>query len=278
MHIISNRESLINKLAELKKKEFSIGFVATMGALHEGHLQLIKRAKQENDMVVCSIFVNPLQFNNQNDFNKYPNTIEEDKNQLRLSNCDLLFLPSRKDIFPVEPNLDYNFPQSTNTMEGEHRPGHFKGMAAVVEAFFRLIEPHKAYFGEKDYQQYALIKWLAKEKDLGVDVIPCSTYRNDLGLAMSSRNLRLTKNEIKIASKLYEMMIFCKSNQQYNPEKLIKLAKEALRHEFEVEYIFLADEVTLKPIESWSDSAFPRVFVAANLSGVRLIDNLSLID
>lgn len=278
MHIITTRESLKEYLKIQSELGISIGFVPTMGALHEGHLELIKKAKIENDKVVCSIFVNSLQFNNQEDFDKYPITIESDENKLVSEGCDVLFLPTRKEVFVEEPNLDYDFGQMAEVMEGEYRPGHFLGMAAVVEAFFNLIKPTRSYFGEKDYQQLAIVKKLVKEKKISTDIIACATVRNSKGLALSSRNLRLTKQEVLVASELYQAMSYCKENKQLQPNELISQTIEKLKSNFDIEYFVIADENSLKPIDKWAETDVPRAFVAANLSGVRLIDNMSLID
>lgn len=278
MQIIDTLEGLQDYLNTLKKKNRTLGFVATMGALHHGHLTLINRAKKECNEVICSIFVNPLQFNNQEDFNKYPITLDEDKKMLESASCNALFLPTRDMMFPSEPKMQYDLGKLDLVLEGEYRPGHFQGMAAVVEAFLRLLKPDRAYFGEKDYQQLAIIQWLVKEKSLKTKVVPCKTARNNKGLAMSSRNYRLTKEELKTAEKIYEMMNYCKVNKLKSPRELVAKSKKYLSENFEVEYFNIVDEKSLDDLNSWQDSESPRVFVAAKLSGVRLIDNMSLID
>lgn len=278
MHIITTRESLKEYLKIQFESSMSIGFVPTMGALHEGHLELVKKAKIENDKVVCSIFVNSLQFNNQEDFNKYPITIESDKNKLISGGCDVLFLPTRGEVFVKEPKLDYDFGKLAEVMEGEYRPGHFLGMAAVVEAFLSLIKPTRSYFGEKDYQQLAIVKRLVKDKKMNIDIVACTTVRNSKGLALSSRNLRLTEEEVLIASELYQAMNYCKENKHLQPNELISQTHEKLKSKFDIEYLVIADENSLEPVDQWAETDVPRVFIAANLSGIRLIDNMSLID
>lgn len=278
MQIIDTLEGLQDYLNTLNKKDRTLGFVATMGALHHGHLTLINRAKKECDEVICSIFVNPLQFNNQEDFNKYPITLDADKKMLESASCDALFLPTRDMMFPSEPKMQYDLGKLDLVLEGEYRPGHFQGMAAVVEAFLKLLKPDRAYFGEKDYQQLAIIQWLVKEKSLNTKVVPCKTARNNNGLAMSSRNYRLTKEELKTAEKIYEMMNYCKVNKSKSPRDLVAKSKKYLSEDFEVEYFNIVDENSLNDLDNWTDSEMPRVFVAAKLSGVRLIDNMSLID
>jgi pantoate--beta-alanine ligase len=268
---------LLNK--ELGSEGKSIGFIPTMGALHRGHLDLIKQAKELCDFVVCSIFVNPLQFNNSEDFEKYPSTIKEDLILLNKYGCDCTFIPDREDVFPEMPNLNYDFGSLSVFMEGEFRPNHFNGMAAVVEKLFRIINPNMAFFGEKDYQQLAIVRWLVEEKNMSIEVIPCETVREESGLAMSSRNLRLTKEERILASEIYKVMLSFKKNYfKINFDLNLKNAINELALNFSVEYFIVANEETLLPLNSNTKLHNPRLFVSTYLSGVRLIDNMSLID
>ncbi|KAA3649135.1 MAG: pantoate--beta-alanine ligase [Bacteroidetes bacterium] len=274
-----SQKTLSDFLHKKRKTGKTIGFVPTMGALHDGHFSLIEKSKLENDIVVCSIYINDLQFNQQEDFINYPKTLKEDKLGLNKVGCDVLYLPLKEELFPSQHQLNYQIGRLGEVMEGQFRPGHFQGMLAVVERFLTLIKPDKAYFGEKDYQQLALIRWLANEKRLKTTIVGIATKRNAQGLAMSSRNARLNEEEKVLATMIYETLLFCKLNyKQLKPEELITEAKRKLRHAFEVEYISIADEKTLNPIFDWSESDKPRVFIAAYISGVRLIDNLSLID
>jgi pantoate--beta-alanine ligase len=267
------------ELKELRKNSTSIGFVPTMGALHEGHLALIRRAKAENEVVVCSIFVNPLQFNREEDLTSYPNRMKEDKKMLESVDCDYLFTPSREDLYKEEPNLNFNFGSLGIGMEAEYRPGHFEGVAAVIDRFLDILRPHRAYFGEKDFQQLAIVRWLVEQKGADTEIIECKTERFPNGLAMSSRNYNLKPDEFEQASEIYRLMQYCKTQlPQKTPQELSAYGLEKLQENFEPEYFTIVDEDTLKPIEKWSDSARPRVFVAAYLSSVRLIDNMSLID
>lgn len=266
-------------MAHLRKHSISIGFVPTMGALHEGHLALIRRAKAENQRVVCSIFVNPLQFNRQEDLTSYPNRMEEDKKMLESVDCDYLFTPSREDLYEKEPDLNFSFGSLGVGMEAEYRPGHFEGVAAVIDRFLDILEPDRAYFGEKDFQQLAIVRWLVDQKGVDTKIVGCKTERFPNGLAMSSRNYNLKPNEFEQASEIYRLMQYCKTQiPDKSPQELSAYGLEKLQDNFEPEYFTIVDEESLKPIEKWSDSAKPRVFVAAYLSSVRLIDNMSLID
>lgn len=278
MKEISKPKAISDYISEVIREHKTVGFVPTMGALHKGHLDLVRRAKQENDIVICSIFVNPLQFNKTTDLEAYPNRIEKDKALLEEINCDLLFCPVKEELFATVPHIE-GIPETiTSVMEGVHRPGHFEGVAAVIARFYELFIPTKAYYGEKDFQQVALMKWLVGCLNINTEVVTCSTIREDSGLALSSRNLRLNEEEIKQGSLIFQALLFCKNNKEtYTPAEMVEKAKQKLAPLFDVEYFVIADENTLQAINSWEDSAFPRAFVAANLSGVRLIDNLSLI-
>ncbi len=272
-------KAIRSELEQLRKNSATVGFVPTMGALHQGHLALIKRAKAENKFVVCSIFVNPLQFNRQEDLKSYPNRMEQDKKMLESVNCDYLFTPSREDLYAKAPNLDFEFGSLGVGMEAEYRPGHFEGVAAVIDRFLDVLQPDRAYFGEKDYQQLAIVKWLVEQKDSNTEIVGCETERFPNGLAMSSRNYNLKEAEFEQASEIYKLMQYCKRQlHQKTPQELSTYAFEKLKEDFQPEYFTIVDEETLKPIQSWSDTAKPRVFVAAYLSSVRLIDNMSLID
>jgi len=272
-------KAIRSELEQLRKNSATVGFVPTMGALHQGHLALIKRARAENKFVVCSIFVNPLQFNRQEDLKSYPNRMEQDKKMLESVNCDYLFTPSKEDLYAKAPNLDFEFGSLGVGMEAEYRPGHFEGVAAVIDRFLDVLQPDRAYFGEKDYQQLAIVKWLVEQKDSNTEIVGCETERFPNGLAMSSRNYNLKEAEFEQASEIYKLMQYCKRHlHQKTPQELSTYSFEKLKEDFKPEYFTIVDEETLKPIQSWSDTAKPRVFVAAYLSSVRLIDNMSLID
>tara|TARA_B100001109_G_scaffold253657_1_gene251788 strand:- start:15836 stop:16681 length:846 start_codon:yes stop_codon:yes gene_type:complete len=263
----------------LRKNGMSIGFVPTMGALHKGHASLIQKAKEENDLVICSIFVNPLQFNRKEDLENYPNRTKEDISLLNEFECDILFLPSPEELYQEKPDLNYDFGSIAVGMEADFRPGHFQGVAAVIERFFTILNPDRAYFGEKDYQQLAIVKWLVNLKGFSTQVVGCPTIRFENGLAMSSRNFNLSQEELETASLIYQLMNYCKQHkEEKTPIQLMEHGLKQLKNDFKTEYFQIVDEDTLKPIESWEDTERPRVFVAAYLSTVRLIDNMSLID
>lgn len=269
------RQYLTNAKADKK----SIGFVPTMGALHKGHLELIKRAKAENDLVVCSIFVNPLQFNRKEDLEMYPKRLKEDSILLEKVGCDILFTPEEKDLFAHRATDIFDFGSIGKGMEADFRPGHFEGVAAVIERFFAIILPNRAYFGEKDFQQLAIIRWVKEHFNFSVDIIGCKTIRFENGLAMSSRNFLLKENELPIAAKIYKEMQNCKiKNGKIEPKQLAADCFQQLSKTFKPDYVEIVDEKTLIPITSWAETTCPRIFIAAYLSNVRLIDNLSLIN
>lgn len=272
-------EAIQFHLKELAQRGKKIGFVPTMGALHYGHMALVRRAKEENDLVVCSIFVNPLQFNRKEDLSNYPNRLKEDSAMLEEVGCDILFTPSKEELYTNQPALDFDFGSIAKGMEAEYRPGHFEGVAAVIERFLSILSPHKAYFGEKDYQQLAIVRWVKEHFNFDTEIIGCKTVRDENGLAMSSRNYLLEEKHYITASKIYQLMKYCQTQVgQQAPQELAKYCFEALKKDFKPEYFEIVDENSLNPIKAWSESKRPRVFVAAYLGSVRLIDNLSLVD
>ena len=204
-------------LKQLKLQGKTIGLVPTMGALHQGHLSLINQSKNENNITICSIYVNPTQFNRSEDFDNYPNTISEDINLLEKINCTYLFLPDLKEMYPNKTILKFDFGSLESAMEGAHRPGHFNGVALIISKFFNIINPDNAYFGQKDYQQLAVVRQLTKDLFFNVKIRSCPTIREESGLAMSSRNKRLSKTDKIEAAKIYEALLLtkdmCKKNQ-----------------------------------------------------------------
>ncbi len=258
----------------------SIGFVPTMGALHKGHLELMKKAKSENDLLVVSIFVNPIQFNNPEDLEKYPRDLTKDKKLLEEINCDVLFAPSVKEMYPDEVIKKYDFGSLETAMEGASRPGHFNGVGVVVSKLFNICIPHKAYFGEKDFQQLAIIKKLVEMESFPIEIIACPTVREDDGLAMSSRNERLTKTERASAPFIYEVLNMALDNRELLCPNILRqyvLNQFSDRPEFNVEYFELADDVNLQPVTAWNESIGTIGFIAVNLGKVRLIDNIRII-
>ena len=256
-----------------------VGFVPTMGALHEGHISLINRAKKENDIVVCSVFVNPIQFNNQTDLEKYPRTPEHDIEKLKQAGCDAVFMPSVEEMYPNKVEDHYDFGDLERVMEGACRPGHFNGVAIVVRKLFEIVTPNRAYFGEKDFQQLAIINKMVSNLNMNLEIVPCPIVREKDGLAMSSRNVRLNESERAIAPKIYATLNDATSRKnEMTPAELRQYAldKFAEIKEFDVEYVEITDETNLKSLENWKECEHARIFVALQLGPVRLIDNVRI--
>ena len=256
-----------------------IGFVPTMGALHEGHLSLINRAKKENDIVVCSVFVNPIQFNNPADLEKYPRTPEKDIEKLEQAGCDAVFMPTAEEMYPNKVEDHYDFGDLERVMEGACRPGHFNGVAIVVRKLFEIVTPNRAYFGEKDFQQLAIINKVVSNLNMNLEIVPCPIVREKDGLAMSSRNVRLNEAERAIAPKIFATLndsITKKDVMSPAEMKNYALKKYAEIKEFDVEYVEITDEINLKSIENWDECDHARIFVALQLGPVRLIDNVRI--
>lgn len=278
--IIFKESTRINShLQSLKKEGISIGFVPTMGALHDGHLSLIKRSKNENDVTVCSVFVNPTQFNNPEDFIHYPITIENDVKILTEAGCDLLFLPTVTEVYSKDyVKKHYELGNIENILEGFYRPGHFQGVCQVVDRLLEIIQPHSLYMGQKDYQQCMVIQKLLEltgRTDLNLKI--CPTQREEDGLAMSSRNLRLNENGRKQALNISKVLNFMKKEINHLPIPEIKdiAVKQLEKDGFLVDYVEISDAKTLEPANSKTN---PLVgLVAASLNNVRLIDNMALI-
>lgn len=258
----------------------SIGFVPTMGALHQGHISLIQQAKQENSIVVCSIFVNPIQFNNPNDLLKYPRTFDEDVNLLEKAGCDILFFPSEAEMYPKLDETKYDFGHLEVVMEGKSRPGHFRGVAVVVRRLFEIIKPHKSYFGKKDFQQLKIVESLVKQYNLSPEIIPCEIIREFDGLAMSSRNMRLTAKQRTEAPLIYQTLknsvLLAKSLPIC---EIIEYVVNTINRSdlMKVEYFEIADGDSLMPIYHWHESKNPMGFIVVNLGEIRLIDNINFI-
>jgi pantoate--beta-alanine ligase len=275
-HTISETRVAIEKQ---KSEGKTIGFVPTMGALHEGHLVLIRQAAAENDFVAVSIFVNPIQFNNPEDLAKYPRTLEDDLLKLEGTGCNLVFAPSAQEMYP-EPDLtEFDFGDLDKVMEGKFRPGHFRGVAVVVKRLFEIVTPHKAYFGEKDFQQLAIIKKMVSMLKMPVEIVPCPIVREADGLAMSSRNARLTPEERAEAPAIYKALSAVKENYSwFIPAGVKQLVTGEIQENqyFRVEYAEVVDTQTLQPFEDWHDAEHAVVCVAAFIGKVRLIDNIVL--
>ncbi|MBN2175988.1 MAG: pantoate--beta-alanine ligase [Bacteroidales bacterium] len=276
VNTISETRDLINSI---KIQGKTVGFVPTMGALHDGHITLIREARKENNFIVCSIFVNPIQFNNPNDLKNYPREIEKDIKKLVEAKCDLLFHPSVEEMYPEPDNTIFDFGDLDKVMEGAFRPGHFNGVAVVVKKLFEIVTPHRAYFGMKDYQQLVIIHQLTKDYEIPVEIVPCTTVREKDGLAMSSRNQLLSKSERKIAPIIYETLKLVKVQSGY---ATISELKDFVHDQFrkhknmKLEYFEIVDMYTLKSIRTWADSRTAIACIAVYLGNVRLIDNIIL--
>ncbi len=258
--------------------ENKIGFVPTMGAIHKGHISLIEKAKSENKIVVSSIFVNPTQFNDQKDFINYPKTIENDILLLTKAGCDVLFLPTVETMYPLGIEILEHFELGylDTILEGKHRPGHFQGVCNIVFRLLSIIKPQKLYLGKKDYQQCLVIKEMISLKNLQVSTIICETVREIDGLAMSSRNLRLSKDARIKSSNLYKMLQFCKDSLCHGEiECQLSFPKEQLKlNDFSFDYFEIVNANSLKPITYWDGKEPIMIIVAVFLDGIRLIDNL----
>lgn len=271
------RKQLQDFLANEANKSKSIGFVPTMGALHQGHLDLMQKARAENDMLAVSIFVNPIQFNNREDYEKYPRVADTDRKLLESVGCDVLFSPDEHEMYPEPVSERYHFGTLETVMEGAFRPGHFNGVAVVVKRLFDLVRPTSAYFGEKDFQQLAIIKALVEGYNIPVRIVPCPTVREPDGLAMSSRNMRLNAEERAIAPRIFKVLSKAVSLRNVlSPSEMRSYAMQELSKtpEFKTEYVEVADAVSLQPLEHWNDAVSARIFVALHLGSVRLIDNV----
>lgn len=257
----------------------STGFVPTMGALHSGHLHLIEKSKRECEVTICSIFVNPTQFNNKNDFANYPDTLSADLEKLQTLSCDIVYVPTIDDLYyNGETAKEFDFGTLTNNMEAEFRPGHFNGMATVIEKFFNIIKPTKAFFGQKDLQQLQIVRELVKQIDMPIDIKSVLTVRQQNGLAKSSRNKLLSKKGAQDATIIYNCLKYCYNNK---PKGIVGL-KQYIHNKFKqqegvkLEYVEIVDLKTMLPISKWRSEDNNAICIAAYVDGVRLIDNIIL--
>tara|TARA_B100000945_G_scaffold307851_1_gene296791 strand:+ start:54 stop:887 length:834 start_codon:yes stop_codon:yes gene_type:complete len=276
MKIITKTKELQNLLDSLASSSVSIGLVLTMGNIHAGHLSLIKEAKNNNDFVITSIFVNPTQFNNDDDYNSYPKTINQDIAKLKSSSCDLLYLPSIDEIYPeglvkVRSVLKYR-----NVLCDITRPGHFDGVTTVVNTFFNIIKPKNSYFGEKDYQQMKLIDELVKLNKLNINIVPCTSIRDKNGMSLSSRNSNFTPNQFEIFQNLAKKINLFVKNLK---EKNLKLNFKEFKNELskikinKIDYLEIRDENNLELTNNYAKA---RLFIAVFIDNIRIIDNFKL--
>ena len=279
MKVLKSKKTLIDYVERQREMGKKIGFAPTMGALHKGHLSLYKAAKKENDEVISSIFVNPTQFNNPDDFQKYPKTLEKDIELLEKAGVDAVYVPNVEEMYPDGLNSKkYDFDGLENEMEGKYRPGHFDGVGTIVEELFRQVQPHNAYFGEKDYQQLAIIKKMVEKTKLPVKIHGVPTLREEDGLAMSSRNVRLTETQRKEATIIYETLTKVKEwFKVISLEEIKQRVTEIFKNSnFELEYFVIANEETLKEANAIDEDKEYRAFIVAYAGEVRLIDNMHL--
>ncbi|MGY6649603.1 pantoate--beta-alanine ligase [Wenyingzhuangia sp. IMCC45574] len=278
MKVFSVKELANTYISDLKSKGTTIGLVPTMGALHQGHLSLIQKAKEENDLVAVSIFVNPTQFNNPKDLEKYPRTLEDDMEKLRSVDCDILFCPEVKDMYKANETAEkFDFGGLDNEMEGKFRDDHFNGVGTIVKKLFETLIPNKAYFGEKDFQQLQIIRKLVSITQQPVTIVGCPIHREKDGLAMSSRNARLTKEHRDSSPFIYKTLSKAKEMvATYTPQQIEKWVVEKFNNHdnLVLEYFSIAKEEDLKPAKNFENAHKYRAFIAVFAGEIRLIDNL----
>ena len=279
MKIFDNIVDLQNELFYLRKANKKIGLVPTMGALHQGHASLVKLCVADNDITIVSVFLNPTQFNDPKDLERYPRTFEEDCKILNEVGADIVFAPTPKEMYPTPDNRHFEFPPTSTVMEGAKRPGHFNGVCQVVSRLFYITKPHNAYFGEKDWQQICVIKQLVKYLNLDINIIECPIIREESGLAMSSRNSLLTSEERAIAANIYR--ILKESVTKKDSLSVDELQQEVINSinaidQLEVEYFEIVDGNTLETVHSWDDSPYivGCITVYCGATPIRLIDHI----
>jgi pantoate--beta-alanine ligase len=278
--IIKSGAELEHLINEVKEAGNVVGFVPTMGSLHDGHLSLINIAKENSDVVVCSIYINPTQFNEQKDFEKYPKNMDDDLKLLEKSGCNIVFVPDNQEIYPNgSEQVDYNIGDLGKVMEGKFRKGHFNGVIQVVKRLFDIVKPNVAVFGNKDFQQISIIRWLVDYYNLNIKIIGAPIIREPDGLAMSSRNTRLSKTEREIAINLSKILFFLSNNyKNLTVEKLKSNAKFKLDkiENLELEYLEIVDLTTLQSVTEFDYKHSTGAFIAAKVGQLRLIDNVIL--
>ncbi|KQS33239.1 pantoate--beta-alanine ligase [Dyadobacter sp. Leaf189] len=278
MEVFTSISNLRKYLVQQVQQQQKIGLVPTMGALHEGHISLIQASKADNDVTVCSIFVNPTQFNNPEDLLKYPRTLEADCAMLEAAGCDVVFAPSAEEMYPEQPILKFNFGALETVMESASRPGHFNGVGIVVSKLFHIVKPHRAYFGQKDLQQVAVVSRMVADLSFDLELVIAPTVREADGLAMSSRNRRLNEEERHIAPHIFRIMESAK-NALLKGESVSEVIKEAKQEfsavdAFRLDYFEIVDLSDLQPIDIIGSKGNNAICVAVFLGPVRLIDNL----
>ena len=277
MKVIRTVEELRREVSVSRAQGHSVGLVPTMGALHAGHISLVDRARVDNDIVVVSVFVNPTQFNNPEDLRTYPRTEEDDCLKLEAAGVDIAFIPSVEEVYP-EPDLRvFELGAVAEVMEGAMRPGHFNGVAQIVSKLFSMVEPDRAYFGEKDFQQIAVIKRMVELEGFNIKIVECPIKRHEDGLAMSSRNVRLSQKQRIIAPNIARIL---NESLEFAATHSVKETKQKVINEInayeemDVEYYEIVDALTMQPISDWADAESAVGCVTVYLGDVRLIDNI----
>ena len=277
MQAVKHINELQTILEEKRKQGLRIGFVPTMGALHQGHLSLIEKAGQQTSYVVVSVFVNPTQFNDKNDLERYPRDLQKDINLLSATACQLIFAPGVDEIYPEPDTRQFNFGMLEQVMEGRFRPGHFNGVAQVVSRLFDIVQPDKAFFGQKDFQQLAIIKEMVRRMNYPVEIVSCPIIREPDGLAMSSRNMLLTpdqrKNAVHISATLFEAQ---NKISEFSVNELRDWVVSRINKNecLNTEYFEIVNETSLQPISSWNDPGGKVGCIAVHCGKIRLIDNI----
>lgn len=279
MEVFNTQKALEKALGEARSQGKTVGLVPTMGALHEGHASLVRRSVEENGLTVVSVFVNPTQFNDKNDLSNYPRTLEADCRLLETLGADYVFAPSVEEVYPEPDTRTFSFPPIDTVMEGPRRPGHFNGVCQIVSKLFYMVKPDKAYFGEKDFQQIAVVKAMVKALSIPVEICPCPIVREDSGLALSSRNSLLSDAErrqaVCISHALKDSVHYAKSHTVKETHDFVVGAINAVSG-LEVEYYEIVDGDTLQSVSNWDDSVYivGCVTVYCGSRPVRLIDNI----
>jgi len=274
---VDKKSDTKNIISKWKSEGAKIGFVPTMGALHNGHISLVKKALAECDKVIVSVFVNPTQFNDKNDLTNYPRTLEKDLALLENYGCNLVFAPSVEEMYPEPDTRVFNFAPLDAPMEGAHRPGHFNGVGQVVSRLFDIVDPHAAYFGEKDFQQLAIIKKLVRDYNYNITIVPCSIVREEDGLAMSSRNMLLTKEQRLLAPKISQTLYAAvEKSSCLSIEEVKQFVVNQLNaiSGFEVVYFEIVNDIDLQSVKDWSEPSTKFGCVAVKVGSIRLIDNI----
>lgn len=278
MRVVKTISELKSLISGYKQENKTVGLVPTMGALHAGHKSLVDRARKENDIVVVSVFVNPTQFNNKQDLVTYPRTEERDCALLEAAGCDVVFMPAVEEVYPEPDNRQFDLGAVAEVMEGAHRPGHFNGVAQIVSKLFGFVEPDRAYFGEKDFQQIAVIRKMVQLEGFKLQIVACPIKREDDGLALSSRNVRLTAEQRQLAPNIYRVLKescnFAKSHTVAETEKFVIDSLNALP-QMEVEYYSIVDALTMQPVSDWADADSITGCITVYCGEVRLIDNIA---